>query len=365
MNNKTITVNPDLFRFTNGGKTRKKRESRGPEIKVKSPREKVKTLRKNHILRHIREQQNKNYKELIDSKPTTVKSQNTAPIVNEFNNSFDESLKYMQALSEKTEQMRNHNHTLKSYTPAQSLLYHPNIDPTTQTILPNFVQDSIPVQTPIHLEKPKWGCLKNGQLPTYRNWINATQKQPIFTNQTQVCAPQVSAINVAESLPIINETNASTLAKPDTLPQLISSTPLISNSIDEKHKLNTSFKNQLYQMKQKMEHTTNKPTKSHYPKRQRTVRRTYKLGKSKNKPIVGVLISNKTMRANVTTKKQLLNQTNIDEVKRYLIKNGFIRVGTSAPNDVLRKMHETAMMMCGEIQNHNPDNLLYNFLNST
>jgi hypothetical protein len=110
---------------------------------------------------------------------------------------------------------------------------------------------------------------------------------------------------------------------------------------------------------------TNKIVKSHYPKRQRTVRRTYKLGKSKNKPIVGVLISNKTMRANVTTKKQLLNQTNIDEVKRYLIKNGFIRVGTSAPNDVLRKMHETAMMMCGEIQNHNPDNLLYNFLNST
>jgi hypothetical protein len=28
----------------------------------------------------------------------------------------------------------------------------------------------------------------------------------------------------------------------------------------------------------------------------------------------------------------------------------------------LRKMYETAMMMCGEIHNHNPDNLLYNYL---
>jgi hypothetical protein len=61
---------------------------------------------------------------------------------------------------------------------------------------------------------------------------------------------------------------------------------------------------------------------------------------------------------------QLLKQTPITEVKQYLIKKGFIRVGSIAPNDVLRRMFETVKTMCGEIQNHNPDNLLYNFLNS-
>ena len=59
---------------------------------------------------------------------------------------------------------------------------------------------------------------------------------------------------------------------------------------------------------------------------------------------------------------QKLKQTPIDEVKRFLTKRGFIKVGSSAPNDVLRKMHETVSLMCGEIQNYNPDNLLYNFL---
>ena len=55
----------------------------------------------------------------------------------------------------------------------------------------------------------------------------------------------------------------------------------------------------------------------------------------------------------------------MDEIKKYLIKRGFIRVGTSAPNDVLRKMYETSNMVCGEIENHNADNLLFNYLNDT
>ena len=51
------------------------------------------------------------------------------------------------------------------------------------------------------------------------------------------------------------------------------------------------------------------------------------------------------------------------EVRNYLLKNGFIKVGTNAPNDVLREMYESAQLMCGEIKNHNPDNLLYNYFN--
>jgi hypothetical protein len=50
-----------------------------------------------------------------------------------------------------------------------------------------------------------------------------------------------------------------------------------------------------------------------------------------------------------------LKQTPIDEVRRYLTKKGFIRVGSDAPNDVLRKMYESAVLICGEIQNHNPE----------
>jgi len=75
-------------------------------------------------------------------------------------------------------------------------------------------------------------------------------------------------------------------------------------------------------------------------------------------------VSNKTIRNRVTTESQLLKQMPIEEVRKYLVKKGFIKVGSSSPNDVLRKMFETAKMMCGEMENHNPDNLLYNYFHN-
>ena len=68
----------------------------------------------------------------------------------------------------------------------------------------------------------------------------------------------------------------------------------------------------------------------------------------------------------MTNKKiEGFSQVPINEIKRYLIKHGFIKIGTTAPNDVLRKMYESAMLICGEVKNHNPDNLLYNYLNGS
>jgi hypothetical protein len=99
-------------------------------------------------------------------------------------------------------------------------------------------------------------------------------------------------------------------------------------------------------------------------KQKRTTTRTFRVGKSKHYPRVGVLIPNKTIRTQVLAKKQKIRETPLDDVRRHLIKNGLIRVGSSCPNDVLRQMYESSMMMCGEIQNHNPDNLLYNYLHN-
>ena len=53
----------------------------------------------------------------------------------------------------------------------------------------------------------------------------------------------------------------------------------------------------------------------------------------------------------------------MSEVKQFLRKQGFIKVGTTTPNDVLRQMYENVKMICGEVHNHNSDNLLYNYFN--
>ena len=93
------------------------------------------------------------------------------------------------------------------------------------------------------------------------------------------------------------------------------------------------------------------------------VKKAIEIIQSKKYPKVSVLVSNKTIRKNIYTNKTLLQQTSIEDIKKYLIKRGFIKVGSIAPNNVLRKMYESVMTICGDVYNHNSNNLLYNYFN--
>ena len=269
----------------------------------------------------------------------------------EFNSEFDQSLKYLTQLSKENEQKppQLHNQTVRSNTP----FYPPpnltsEINAVPFATIPAITDPMLSAAT-MHLSgptysnaaTPKWGCLKNGSLPTFRTWHNITQKKGH--------PPQVGGGGGGTAM--------SSSPTPSS-PSPSSPSPSLQNSIAaERHRETKNTARELNKAQ-----SAKSATKMRYPKQQRTVRRTHKVGKSKVHPKVSVLLSNRTIRNNITTQTQLLKQTPIEEVKRYLVKKGFIRVGSSSPNDVLRKMHETSQLMCGEIQNHNPDNLLYNFL---
>jgi len=332
---KTISINPDLFKISNRTRRKKESENAKPEIKIRNP-PKAKTFRKNKILQFIRNQQEQNYKQLLGSSDN-----NNAPDPTKFNNDFDESLKYMMALTDSVEKPKSNapkNQSLKQYsTNAQQnyenvFLDMPNeLANIANVIVPSIQEPITRLSNPIHME-PKWGCLKNGVLPTYRNWQNKTQRVPV-SERLHTQGPVLNVKNITGgNVEHNNVVDMNALTK-----QMI----LTSNKPDQK------MIGGMY-----------------YPKQKRTIRRTYRVGKSKTKPNVTVLVSNRTIRNNITTKTHMFKQTPMEEVRRYLIKKGFIKVGSSAPNDVLRKMHETANLVCGEIQNHNPDNLLYNFLHS-
>ena len=62
--------------------------------------------------------------------------------------------------------------------------------------------------------------------------------------------------------------------------------------------------------------------------------------------------------------KQQLKKVPIRDVRKYLIKQGFIKVGSDTPSDVLRQMYESALLMCGEVKNNNVDMLLHNFFHN-
>jgi hypothetical protein len=75
---------------------------------------------------------------------------------------------------------------------------------------------------------------------------------------------------------------------------------------------------------------------------------------------VSILIPNKTIRKKVDNMKHEMHQTPIQEVKKYLLKHGFIKIGSPAPNDVLRKIYEDLLVL-GDVYNRNGENIVYNF----
>jgi hypothetical protein len=351
-NNKTFSINPDLFKVSAfDPKSRKKRPKNTDmqKIKVRS-KEKPKnnkTLKKNLINMIRKHQQLKLKKQQINPKnkdasfePVSKHEFSNNDDVANFNNDFNESVTFLKELTKKNDEdnkiKQSQNNTLKNYasTHTPEPLINLNlptslIDVTHAKTEPFSSINAIEPPVPVHFNHykppppPKFGCLKNGSLPLYKNWNNSTQ------NNSH----------------IINDKQADIKYTPKE--------PITVDSIKLAHAnhMRSNIKPFLNRKK-------NKPKKI-----RKTIRRTYRIGRSKVKPAISVLISNRTIRNNITTKKQLLKQIHIEDIRKYLISHGFIKVGSNSPSDVLRKMYETASMMCGEIHNHNPDHVIYNYMN--
>ena len=350
---KTIQINPELFKFSTTNKTRKKRDKivdPNKPIHVKSPRKESAKSARNRLLKYIRQHQDAKYNHMTEHGNAPEKTASSTSADAGFERDFEDSLKYLSSISEKTQNtvpvsaIQRHNATLRN---PSSLLYHPTVDlirgtdEYVNTELPDVFQSiSVPASESssaiglkpmrFHGDMPKYGCLKNGALPTYRMWKNQTMKALPPSVPAPIPRPPVPV-----PVPIIVAGNRS----PTTY----------SFGEIQKHR--------------EIQKRREIPKRVRAQKQRRIMRRTYRVGKSKHYPKVVVLVSNKTLRKEITTKTQLLKQVPIEEVKKTLIKKGLIKVGSTAPNDVLRKMYESISLVCGDIQNHNPENLLYNYFN--
>ena len=350
-----LTVNPDLFSFSNN-KTRKRKE-KPPDgkIKIKSQISKKRedTLKKKSILKMIREHQEEKLKNIFAGDKNTERAPSeTGSIKTE----FQEAKEFLQQLTQKNDDRRQSS-TLKRHSATMPTLSLPTLPSMTEMSNTHFATPSLPMsKIEIH-PSPSWGCLKGGALPTYRTYVNQTRKN--YPPAQRQVHPQTISPSQKTSLSTI----------PSQVKSAPTSSPVVMDAGATQKRMEDKMKESLSRVEQarqtgslmkQMKQGLKVPKKM---KRKKTLRRTYKIGRSKVFPRVSVLVSNRTLRNNITTKTQQLKQVPIHEVKSYLIQRGLIKVGSMAPNDVLRKMYESASLLCGDVQNHNPENLLYNYLN--
>jgi len=349
-NIRIVKYNEDLFKVPS--KTQKRKKPDKP-IKLKTERKvSTKTIKRN-ILKEIRKNQENHYNSLLNESVISPNSLST-----DFENDFQKSVDFMKQIADKQKETRA-NQTIKNHNAMveqQNLVNQPVYDtdriqvnleepielqpfesPMQLEEQPSFYESS-PIPEPIKiLPRPEYGCLKNGALPTFRSYHNRTMKalEPLTQDSIRPLGQDsIRPLGQDSVRPLVAERIKSPA-------ELLLIEKLKQREIEKKSQ------NQIVKKK----------------KYKKLLRRTYRCGKDRYKPNVGVLLPNKTIRTNVTTKSYLIKQTPISEIRNTLVKQGFIKVGSSAPNDVLRKIYESIQMIDGDVKNHNPDNLLYNFFN--
>ena len=176
--------------------------------------------------------------------------------------------------------------------------------------------------------------------------------------QTPITIPITTQINTSINEPIIHPVSnvdskiiINTNAFNDEIKELENpiSNPNSFNVSQNKNQFGGSFKENEERNKYKKEII------------KRTIKRKYKLGKSKSNNKVSVLIKDRNTRKNILNAQKELKKKPLSEVKNYLHKHGLIKIGSNAPNDIIRKMYEFSMLT-GDINNNNADTLLHNFL---
>ena len=392
MSNKSILINPALFRMAGSSKTKKVRPSVAPII---SP-----NLLKNKLLSRIKEHKIRETENLETDKRRFNSFEQKPSLVDksliDYDNEFNSSINYLQTISKqkkvedekhKYEQRREdlQRRTLKNYQPNNQFinlelhedLKEPLLTVNTETLNPDASSQRVNTSTLTLKTRPNtelpYGNLKNGTKPTYREWTK-TQKNG-NTNYTQI---QNSVSNGRETkLNLLKEkikqqkiieqeklTRANSIPSPSIpSPPIIPSPPVILSPVI----LSPSIPS---------------PPSIHSPSIPRpeaaivapsivdvqpqtirkTVRRQYTLGKSKLKNTVSVLVKNNVSRKKIIAAHKELKMKPINDVKQYLKEQNLIKVGSGAPNYMLRELYESSML-AGQIKNNNKDTMLHNLMN--
>ncbi len=186
-----------------------------------------------------------------------------------------------------------------------------------EQIKPDIKVDLEPMKV---VNEPPYGCLKGGSKPTWRQYNKTLKKnKEDITNEYKL------------------------------KPQLFDIKSEFTERSDKLDQLKNKFK------------TMNHPTKPKKTKiKTKRIRRKITLGKNRKGGFIGVLIKNKKTRKNLKKEVDVLKRKSIQEVKEYLRKHNLTKIGSNAPDHILRTTFENAFLS-GDVSNQNADILLHNW----
>ena len=336
MEKKTISINPDLFTMN-----KKKRSSKKKTKKIK-PKPLIKpNVMQKELLKRIKSHQNKIQEDMEKPKETEVISENEFDKHLSYLTKLKQERKFKKKLKKKKRETKKNPPSININTstlPVNNEIYVDSVPPVVSIAPPPppvvsiapapppvvseapipVVLDEPPIasisisnneienQTKFELPSaPPYSCLKGSSIPTYREWKKNTRKNFKFKDDVP--------INTVSNMDISDMNIEKTISKKKV-------------------------------------------------KKKKYTKRTYTLGKAKDTNNVGVLIKSNNDRRVVQEEIDKLKNVSLKEVKDYLRKHCLIKVGSNAPNDVLRKIYEDSILS-GEINNKTKGTLLHNYMN--
>jgi hypothetical protein len=344
MSKKMIHLDPKFMSISKkqkNGKTQKKKESLR-----KSKITNTGALRK-QLLTKIKDFQKKT------EETPNKSSDNTNASVDNFEKEFDKSLSFLQNLSsskKKSTKKKHHQNTSQHKSTLSTSI--PEVKIAME--LPKEMMETPTLRLPQsrttlkNTGGPAYGCLKNGSLPTYREFIRG---RPTEGKQQVMQKPRVE-LNIREKTleQVKNNFKHNIVKNTKTFTDMKAVGAVVAPSAAAPIAAAPSAV--------EMEGGGSSGQKTQH--RIKTTK--YKLGKNKTSKVMSILIKNSDTRKRVSAECSRLKKKSILEVKNYLRKRNLLKTGSDAPPDVLRSMYENAVLT-GEVSNDANDTLVHNFYN--